>query len=33
VSAEGNDSFSKAHSRLKEFQDTVEINAWIYIKE
>jgi hypothetical protein len=33
VSAEGYDNFSNAYARLKEFQDTVEINAWIYIKE
>jgi hypothetical protein len=33
VSAEGHDSFSKAYARLKEFQDTVEINSWVYIKE
>jgi hypothetical protein len=33
VSAEGYDNFSSAFARLKEFQDTVELNAWIYIKE
>jgi hypothetical protein len=33
VSAEGYDNFSSAYNRLKEFQDTVEINAWIYIKQ
>jgi hypothetical protein len=33
VSAEAHDSFRKAVSRLKEFQDTVEIDAWLYIKK
>jgi hypothetical protein len=33
VSAEGNDNFNTAFTRLKEFQDTVEINAWLYIKK
>lgn len=33
VSAEANDNFRKALSRLKTFQDTVEINAWMYIKK
>jgi hypothetical protein len=33
VSAEGHESFNKAFSRLKEFRDTVEFEAWLYIKE
>ena len=33
VSAEVHDSFRKAVSRLKEFQDTVEVDAWMYIKK
>jgi hypothetical protein len=33
VSAEAHESITKAVARLKEFQDTVELNAWIYIKE
>lgn len=33
VSAEAHDSFRKAVSRLQQFQDTVEINAWMYIKK
>lgn len=32
VSAESHKSFSKAVSRLAEFQDTVQIDAWLYIK-
>lgn len=32
VSAEAHDSFRKAVSRLQQFQDTVEINAWMYIR-
>ncbi len=31
VSAEAHESFSKAVARLAEFQDTVEIDAWMYI--
>lgn len=31
VSAEAHESIRKAITRLREFQDTVEINAWIYI--
>lgn len=31
VSAEAHESIRKAISRLKEFKDTVEIDAWIYI--
>ena len=31
VSAEAHDSFRKAFNRLKEFQDTIEIDAWMYI--
>jgi hypothetical protein len=33
VSAEAHDSFRKAVSRLQQFQDTVEIDAWMYIKK
>jgi hypothetical protein len=33
VSAESHESLRKAISRLKEFQDTVVIDAWIFIKE
>lgn len=33
VSAEGHESFRKAVARLKEFQDTVELEAWMYIKK
>jgi hypothetical protein len=33
VSAEGHAGFNTAFTRLKEFQDTVEINAWLYIKK
>jgi hypothetical protein len=32
VSAESCDSFKKAVDKLKEFQDTVELNSWLYIK-
>jgi hypothetical protein len=32
VSAEAHESLTKAVTRLKEFQDTVELNSWIYIK-
>jgi len=31
VSAEAHSSFSKAVTRLAQFQDTVEIDAWMYI--
>jgi hypothetical protein len=33
VSAESHQSLRKAVSRLQQFQDTVEIDAWIYIRE
>jgi hypothetical protein len=33
VSAEGYDNFTKAVKRLKQFQDTVELDAWMYIKK
>jgi hypothetical protein len=33
VSAEGHDNFKKAVERLAQFQDTVEMNAWLYIKK
>jgi hypothetical protein len=33
VSAEVHESFRKAVSRLQQFQDTVEISAWMYIKK
>jgi hypothetical protein len=33
VSAEGYAGFNTAFARLKEFRDTVEINAWLYIKK
>jgi hypothetical protein len=33
VSAEGHESFRKAVVRLKEFQDTIELDAWMYIKK
>ena len=32
VSVEAYDSFRKAASRLKQFQDTVQFEAWMYIK-
>ena len=32
VSAEVHESLSKAFKRLKQFQDTVEFESWIYIK-
>jgi len=32
VSAESHESVRKAISRLRQFQDTVEINAWLYIR-
>jgi len=33
VSIEGYDSFQKAVSRLKQFQDTIQLEAWLYIKK
>jgi hypothetical protein len=33
VSAESHENFRKAVSRLREFQDTVELNAWMYIRK
>jgi hypothetical protein len=33
VSAESHESIRKAVSRLQQFQDTVEIDSWIYIRE
>lgn len=33
VSAEGYENFSQALVRLQQFQDTVEIDSWLYIKE
>jgi hypothetical protein len=33
VSAEAHDSFKKAVARLKEFQETIELDAWMYIKK
>lgn len=33
VAAESHNSLRKAISRLEQFQDTVEIDAWIYIRE
>lgn len=33
VAIEGHDSFRKAVARLKEFQDTVQFEAWMYIKK
>jgi len=33
VSAEAHESFSKAVARLKQFQDTVQFEAWMYIKK
>lgn len=33
VSAESHQSLRKAISRLEQFQDTIEIDAWIYIRE
>ena len=32
VSAEAHQSFRKAVERLKQFQDTIEVDAWMYIK-
>lgn len=33
VSAEAHDNFRKAVSRLKQFQDTVAFDAWMYIRK
>jgi hypothetical protein len=33
VSAEGHDNFTKAVERLTQFQDTVAMDAWMYIKK
>ncbi len=33
VSAETHDSFRKAVARLKEFQDTIQLDSWMYIKK
>jgi hypothetical protein len=33
VSAEAHDNFRKAVERLKEFQDTIQIDSWMYIKK
>jgi cell division protein FtsN len=33
VSVEAFDSFTKAVSRLKKFQDTIQVEAWMYIKK
>lgn len=33
VVAESYDRFSKAVQRLEQFQDTVEIDSWLYIKK
>ena len=33
VSAEGSDSFKKAVERLGQFQDTVALDSWLYIKK
>ena len=33
VSIEAHDSFRKAFSRLKQFQDTVQFESWMYIKK
>jgi hypothetical protein len=33
VSAEAHESFRKAVARLKEFQNTIEVDAWMYIKK
>ena len=32
VSAEAHESFRRAVARLQQFQDTVEIDAWMYIR-
>jgi hypothetical protein len=33
VSAEGYDNFTKAVERLAQFQDTVQLDAWMYVKK
>jgi hypothetical protein len=33
VSAEGHDNFTKAVERLSQFQDTVALDSWLYIKK
>jgi hypothetical protein len=33
VSVEAYDNYTKAVSRLRQFQDTVQLEAWMYIKE
>lgn len=33
VSAESHDNFRQAFARLKQFQDTVQFEAWLYIKK
>jgi hypothetical protein len=33
VSAEGHESFRKAFNRLKEFQDTVNPDSWIFAQQ
>jgi hypothetical protein len=33
VSAEGHESFRKAVTRLRQFQDTVQIEAWLFVKK
>ena len=33
VAAEGHKSFRTAVERLKQFQDTIQLDAWMYIKK
>jgi hypothetical protein len=33
VAAESHESFRKAVARLKEFQDTIQVDSWMYIKK
>lgn len=33
VSVEAFDSFKKAFARLKQYQDTVQLEAWLYVKK
>ena len=33
VSAESHERFSRAFTRLKQFQDTVDIDTWMYVKK
>ncbi len=33
VSAEAHDSFRKAAARVREFQESIELDAWVYIKK